>query len=112
MNSYFYGGCSNTREERKDRLQMQFDIKNVKHREKLLCEIVYYVMEIVYKDMRKFLHIPQEYITDGGYPLGIVWANLKEAYNQNQLSEEEIRFLLKLRIQYADSHQKDLQISL
>lgn len=89
---------------------MQFDIKNVKHREKLLCEIVYYVMEIGYKDMKKFLHIPQEYITDGGYPLGMVWADLKEAYNQNKLSEGDIRFLLKLRMQFTDSPQKDLQI--
>lgn len=89
---------------------MQFDIKNVKHREKLLCEIVYYVMEIGYKDMRKFLQIPKEYITDGGYQLGMVWADLKEAYDQNKLSEEEIRFLLKLKMQFVDSPQKDLEI--
>lgn len=67
-------------------------------------------MEIGYKDMRKFLQIPKEYITDGGYPLGIVWANLKEAYNQNQLSEDDIRFMLKLKMQFADFPQKDLEI--
>ena len=89
---------------------MQFNIKDAKHREKLLCEIVFYIIEIGYKDMKKFLHIPEEYITDGGYPLGRIWADLKEAYNQNKLSEEEIRFLLKIKMQLTDSAQKDLEI--
>lgn len=61
-------------------------------------------------DRKKFLYIPEEYVTDGGYPLGRIWAELKEAYNQNQLAEEEIRFLLKLRMQLTDSPQKKLEI--
>ena len=89
---------------------MQFNIKDEKHREKLLCEIVYYIIEIEYKDIKKFLHIPKEYITEGGYPLGRIWAELKEAYDQNLLSEEEIKFLLKIRKQLTDSPQKDLTI--
>ena len=89
---------------------MQFNIKDSQHREKLLCEIMYYIMEIGYKDMKKFLHIPEEYVTDGGYPLGRIWAELKEAYIQNELSEDDIRFLLKIRMQLTDSTQKRLEI--
>lgn len=89
---------------------MQFDIKDAKHREKLLCEIVYYIMAIGYKDIRKFLHIPEEYITEGGYPLGRILAELKESYNQNMLSDEEIRFLIKIKMQLTDSPQRDLGI--
>lgn len=89
---------------------MQFNIKDAKHREKLLCEIVYYIMTIGYKDMRKFLHIPIDYVSEGGFELGRIWAELKEAYNQNQLAEDDIRFLLKIRMQLTDSPKKDLQI--
>lgn len=89
---------------------MQFNIKDAKHREKLLFEIMYYIMGLKYMDRKKFLYIPEEYVTDGGYPLGRIWAELKEAYNQNQLAEEEIRFLLKLRMQLTDSPQKKLEI--
>lgn len=89
---------------------MQFNIKDAKHREKLLFEIMYYIMDMRYTDRKKFLHIPEEYITDGGYPLGRIWAELKEAYNQNILSKEEIRFLLKLRMQLTDSPYKKMEI--
>lgn len=61
-------------------------------------------------DRKKFLYIPEEYVTDGGYPLGRVWAELKEAYDQNQLAEEEIRFLLMIRMQLTDSPQKKLEV--
>lgn len=66
-------------------------------------------MDMSYTDRKKFLHIPEKYITDGGYPLGRIWADLREAYDQNLLAEEEIRFLLKIRMQLADSPQKDLE---
>lgn len=89
---------------------MQFNIKDSQHREKLLCEIMYYIMEIGYKDMKKFLHIPEEYVTDGGYPLGRICAELKEAYIQNELSEDDIRFLLKIRMQITDSPQKKMEV--
>ena len=89
---------------------MQFNIKDAKDREKLLLEIMYYIMDVRYMDRKKFLYIPEEYITEGDYPLGLIWADLKEAYDQNQLSADEIRFLLKIRMQLADSPQKDLGI--
>ncbi|MCM1235160.1 MAG: helicase associated domain-containing protein [Ruminococcus flavefaciens] len=89
---------------------MQFNIKDAKHREKLLFEVMYYIMGMRYTDRKKFLHIPEEYITEGGYPLGRIWAELKEAYNQNILSEEEIRFLIKIKMQLTDSPQKKLEI--
>ena len=89
---------------------MQFNIKDAKHREKLLFEIMYFIMDLRYTDRKKFLHIPEGYITDGGYPLGRIWAELKEAYNQNILAEEEIRFLLKLRMQLTDSPYKKMEI--
>lgn len=89
---------------------MQFNIKDAKDREKLLLEIMYYIMDVKYMDRKKFLHIPEEYITEGDYPLGRIWTELREAYNQNQLSADEIRFLLKIRMQLTDSPQKDLSI--
>lgn len=89
---------------------MQFNIKDAKQREKLLCEIVYYIMTVGYRDIRKFLHIPADYVTEGGYPLGRIWAELQDLYNRNQLAEDEIRFLLKIRMQLTDSPQKDLGI--
>lgn len=89
---------------------MQFNIKDSKDREKLLFEIMYYIMNMGYTDRKKFLYIPEEYITDGGYPLGRIWAELKEAYEQTQLAEEDIRFLLKIKMQLTDSPQKKLEI--
>lgn len=89
---------------------MQFNIKDPKDREKLLLEIMYYIMDMGCTDRKKFLYIPEEYITEGGYPLGRVWVELKEAYNQNQFAEEEIRFLLKIRMQLTDSPKKNLHI--
>lgn len=91
-------------------MHTQFNIKDSQQREKLLLEIMYYIMDMRYTDRKKFLHIPEEYITDGGYPLGKIWAELKEAYNQNELAEEEIRFLLKIRMQLTDSPKKKLEI--
>ena len=89
---------------------MQFNIKEPKDREKFLLEIMYYIMDAGYLEQKKFLHIPEEYISAGGYPLGRIWAELKETYDQNLLAEEEIRFLLKIRMQLTDSPQKDLCI--
>lgn len=97
-------------EERKDRLRMQFDIKNEEHRKRLCCEQIFYSAAMDYRDVRKFLHIPEDYVTDGGYELGRVWADLQEAYEQNKLSEEEIRFLLGLRMPLAGSSQKELDV--
>lgn len=88
---------------------MQFNIKDAQHREKLLCEILYYVMTMGYKEIRRFLVIPEEYITEGGFPLGKIWTELKSLYDQNKLSEDEIRFLLKIRMPLMDSSKKDLE---
>jgi len=88
---------------------MQFDIKNEKHREKLLCEIAYYMMMTGYKKARKFLFIPNDYVTEGGFELGKIWAGLQDLYNQNKLSEDDIKFLIRLRMQFPDSPKKDLK---
>lgn len=87
---------------------MQFNIKDAKQREKLLCEIVYYIMTTGYKARRKFLYIPADYVTEGGFGLGAAWNGLLEAYRKNQLSGEEIRFLLKLGMQLTDSPNRNL----
>lgn len=88
---------------------MQFDIKNEKHREKLLCEIAYYMMMTGYKKAGKFLYIPSDYVTEGGFELGEIWAGLQDLYNQNKLSEDDIKFLIRLRMQFPDSPKKDLK---
>lgn len=93
---------------RKDGLHMQFDIKNEEDRNKLSYEVAFYIMAIGH-DTKKFLYIPEEYVTDGGFPLGRVWAGLKASYDQNKLSEDDIRFLLKLKMQLTDSPQKNME---
>lgn len=88
---------------------MQFNIKNEEDRNKLFYEVAFFMMTFGYQDRKKSLSIPAEYITDGGYPLGRIWADLKKAYNQNQLTEDDIRFLLKIGLQLTDSPQKKLE---
>lgn len=102
--------CLNIKYERKDRLQMQFDIKKKEDRDKLSYEVAFYIMTIGYQNMKKFLYIPVEYITDGGFALGKVWADLQEEYDQNRLEADDIRFLLGVKMPLADSSQKDLGI--
>ena len=45
---------------------MQFNIKDPKDREKFLLEIMYYIMDAGYLEQKKFLHIPEEYVSAGG----------------------------------------------
>lgn len=89
---------------------MQFDIKNKEDRDKLLYEVAFYIMILGYQDMNKFLYIPEEYITEGGFPLGRVWAELQDAYSQNKLTADDIRFLLRIKMPLTDSPQKKLDI--
>ncbi len=89
---------------------MQFDIKNEEDRNKLAYEVAFYIMTLGYQNTKKFLYIPQEYITEGGFPLGRVWEEMQDSYSQNKLSEKDIRFLLRLRMPLADSPQKDLGV--
>ena len=89
---------------------MQFDIKNREDRNKLSYEAAFYVMTLGYQNRKKFLYIPEEYITEGGFPLGRVWADLQDDYDQNRLEAEDIRFLLKIKMPLADSPQKELGI--
>ena len=49
---------------------MQFDIKNQEDRNKLSYEAAFYVMTLGYQNRKKFLYIPEEYTTEGGYALG------------------------------------------
>ncbi len=88
---------------------MQFDIKNEEDRNKLSYEAAFYNMTLEYQSMKKFLYIPEEYITEGGFPIGRVWAELRDDYDQNRLGgAEDIRFLLKIKMPLADSPQKEL----
>jgi len=89
---------------------MQFDIKNKEDRNKLSYEVAFYIMIIGYQNIKKFLYIPEEYITEGGFPLGRVWADLQNAYSQNKLSEDDIRFLLNMKMSLTDSSQKNLML--
>lgn len=89
---------------------MQFDIKNQEDRNKLSYEAAFYVMTLGYQSRKKFLYIPEEYTTEGGYALGRVWAGLQDDYSQNKLEAEDIRFLLKIKMPLADSPQKELGI--
>ena len=57
---------------------MQFDIKNEEHRRRLHYEQIFYSAAVDYRDARKFLYIPENYVTDGGFELGKVWSDLQE----------------------------------
>ena len=89
---------------------MQFDIKSKKDRTRLSYEVAFYIMQLGYQNLTRFLYIPKEYKTEGGFPLGRIWAGLRDLYIENKLSEEEIEFLLNLRLQLADSPLIDLEL--
>lgn len=88
---------------------MQFDIENIEHRNKLACEVAFYIMNREYGNSKKFVDIPIDYITNGGYPLGKIWSNLSEQFQQGEISDDSIKFLIGLRKQFCDSPKKDLK---
>lgn len=45
----------------------EFNIKDKKVREKLLCETAYYTTTMGYQNRRKYLYIPAGYVTQGGF---------------------------------------------
>ena len=85
---------------------MQFDINNEEHRNKLTCEIAFYIMN---NNSKKFVDIPIDYITDGGYPLGKIWNDLSEQFQLGKLSDDSIKFLLGIKKQFLNTPQKDLK---
>ena len=78
------------KQKKEVRLHMQFDIKNEEDRNKLSYEAAFYNMTLEYQSMKKFLYIPEEYITEGGFPIGRVWAELRDDYDQNRLGGQRI----------------------
>lgn len=91
------------------KLQMQFDINNEEHRNKLACEVAFYIINRDYREAGKFVDIPIDFVTEGGYPLGKIWNDLSEQFQQGELSDDSIKFLIALRKQFFDSPQKDLK---
>lgn len=88
---------------------MQFDINNKEHRGRLACEIAFYIMNKGYREAKKFVDIPVDFVTEGGFPLGRIWADLSEQFQQGKLSDESIKFLLGIKKQFFDSPKKDLE---
>lgn len=88
---------------------MQFDINNEEHRGRLACEIAFYIMNKGYREAKKFVDIPMDFVTEGGFPLGRIWADLSEQFQQGKLSDESIKFLLGIKKQFFDSPKKDLE---
>lgn len=88
---------------------MQFDIENEECRNRLACEIAFYIMNKGYREARKFVEIPVDFVTEGGFELGRIWAVLSEQFQQGSLSDDSIRFLLKINKQFFDSPKKDLK---
>lgn len=77
--------------------------------EKLTLETLYYKMETGFKNNNgKYLVIPADYVAKEDFELGKEWEKLWEQYQQNQLSEKQIRFLLELGMQLLDSPKKNL----
>lgn len=62
------------------KLHMQFDIENADHRNKLACEVAFYIINREYREVRKFVDIPADFVTEGGYPLGEIWNNLSKQF--------------------------------
>lgn len=94
--------------EKGGRLLMRFNIENKDHRNKLACEVAFYIMETGYKNARKFIDIPIDYVSEGGFPLGKIWSELLEQFGQGKLSDEDIEFLIRLRMNFSDSPKKDM----
>lgn len=89
---------------------MRFDIKNEAHRKKLRNELAFYSLASDYKGAGKFLHISEDYVTEGGFPLGRICKRLRDDCQQGRLDADDIRFLLELRMPLADSPKKNLRI--
>lgn len=88
---------------------IQFDINNEEHKNRLACEIAFYVMKKGYKEAKKFVDIPVEFVTEGGFPLGKIWEDLSNQFEKGELSEDNIQFLLGIKKQFFDSPKKDLE---
>ena len=105
---YLYPYMKKTEEE-EVRLHMQFDINNKEHRNKLACETAFFIMNKGYREVKKFVDIPVDFVTEGGFELGKIWKALSEQFRQGKLSDDSIRFLLGLKKQFFDSPKKDLK---
>ena len=44
---------------------MQFDINNKEHRNKLACETAFFIMNKGYREVKKFVDIPVDFVTEG-----------------------------------------------
>ena len=85
---------------------MQFDINNEEHRNRLACEMAFYIMNKNYRETKKFVDIPVDFVTEGGFELGRIWNELSEQFQQGELSDSSIRFLLGIKKQFFDSPKK------
>ena len=97
------------KQKKEVRLHMQFDINNKEHRNKLACETAFFIMNKGYREVKKFVDIPVDFVTEGGFELGKIWKALSEQFRQGKLSDDSIRFLLGLKKQFFDSPKKDLK---
>ncbi len=88
---------------------MQFDINNEEHRNRLACEMAFFIMNKGYRETKKFVDIPVDFVTEGGFELGRIWNGLSEQFQQGELSDSSIRFLLGIKKQFFDSPKKDLE---
>lgn len=88
---------------------MQFDINNEEHRNKLACEAAFYMMETEYRNRGKYLNVPTDYMSKGGFPFGKIWLELSEQYQKGELSDDNIKFLIRLRMNLQDSPRKDME---
>ncbi len=88
---------------------MQFNINNEEHRNKLACEVAFYIMETEYKKTKKYVDIPYDFVSEGGFPLGKIWAGLLKQFGQGKLSDEDIEFLMRLRMNFSDTPKKDMK---
>lgn len=96
-------------EEEEVGLHMQFDINNEEHRNRLACETAFYIMNKNYRETKKFVDIPVDFVTEGGFELGRIWNELSEQFQQGELSDSSIRFLLGIKKQFFDSPKKTLK---
>lgn len=87
---------------------MQFDIENTEHRNKLACEVAFYIMNRE-RNSKKFVDIPIDFVTEGGYPLGKIWSDLSDKFQQGELSDDSIKFLIGIKKQFLDTPKKDLK---
>lgn len=83
-------------------------LENEELKRELLVALAEYTSTIGYRDTRKYIHVPEDYITSTGFPLGEKCKEIQWLFEHNKLTDEKIRFYLVCKIQFLSDPHQDL----